>query len=394
MKTRPLAGALMAGLVCLGQAGCGGTSSNGPAPVCSYTVTPGTQTFGPDGGQGAVSVTTAANCAWTASSGSAWISVPGTTVTGPGSVTYTVSANAATEARTGAMTVAGQNYAVTQQGRAPTACAYQLSVDSAEFGSDAASGTFSVIAPADCTWSAVSSASWLVVTSGGQGAGSGTIAYSVARNTDVTDRIARITLADRIFMVQQEGDFSGCAYAVSPVDYGTCMPAGTLTIMVSTQNSCPWTAASDASWLNVTAGSSGSGSGGITVAFPENYDARRLGIVMVRWPAPTAGQNVRLDQAGCLYGVSRSEFSFAASAATGTFDVLQQSDPNTCGGATQDRCIWSAVSDVPWITVTSSMPRSGDNPVAFAVAANTAASARVGRITVRDKVVVITQAGQ
>jgi hypothetical protein len=67
--------------------------------------------------------------------------------------------------------------------------------------------------------------------------------------------------------------------------------------------------------------------------------------------------------------------------------------PNTCGGATQDRCLWTAVSDVPWITITSSMPRTGDNPVAFTVAANTGA-ARTGRITVRDRVVSITQAGQ
>jgi hypothetical protein len=73
--------------------------------------------------------------------------------------------------------------------------------------------------------------------------------------------------------------------------------------------------------------------------------------------------------------------------------VVQQSIPIICGGALQDRCIWSAVSDVPWITITSSMPRTGDNPVAFTVAANPGA-ARTGRITVRDKVVVITQAGQ
>jgi hypothetical protein len=40
------------------------------------------------------------------------------------------------------------------------------------------------------------------------------------------------------------------------------------------------------------------------------------------------------------------------------------------------------------------MPRTGDNPVAFTVAANDGTSSRVGRIIVRDKVVVITQAGR
>ncbi len=51
-------------------------------------------------------------------------------------------------------------------------------------------------------------------------------------------------------------------------------------------------------------------------------------------------------------------------------------------------------ADVPWITITSSMPRTGDNPAAFSVAANDGASARVGTITVRDIVVTITQAGK
>jgi hypothetical protein len=126
--------------------------------------------------------------------------------------------------------------------------------------------------------------------------------------------------------------------------------------------------------------------------FGENYDAPRDGIVMVRWPTPTAGQNIRIAQAGCTYAVSQSSFAFAPAGGTGTFNVIQQSIPNTCGGATQDRCIWSAVSDVPWITVSGSMPRAGDDRVSFTVAANSTGAPRTGRITVRGHVVAITQA--
>jgi hypothetical protein len=73
---------------------------------------------------------------------------------------------------------------------------------------------------------------------------------------------------------------------------------------------------------------------------------------------------------------------------------MQQSDPTTCGSATQDRCVWSAVSSMPWITVSGTMPRAGDNPVRFTVAPNPGASPRTGTIAVRDKVVTITQARQ
>jgi hypothetical protein len=106
------------------------------------------------------------------------------------------------------------------------------------------------------------------------------------------------------------------------------------------------------------------------------------------------GQNVRIAQAGCRYAVSKTAIGFAAVGGAGTFDVIQQSDPTECGGATQDQCVWSATADVPWITITSSMPRSGDNPVAFTVIANAGADARVGTISVRDKVVLITQGGK
>jgi hypothetical protein len=116
--------------------------------------------------------------------------------------------------------------------------------------------------------------------------------------------------------------------------------------------------------------------------------------VRVRWPTPTAGQNVRVSQAGCAYAVSKTAMDFGASGGQGTFDVIQQSTPYTCGGPLQNACIWSAVSDVPWIVITSSMPRAGDDRVGFTVAPNDSPSPRTSRITVRDKVVVVTQSGR
>jgi CBS domain-containing protein len=120
---------------------------------------------------------------------------------------------------------------------------------------------------------------------------------------------------------------------------------------------------------------------------------RSIGCLVVK-PAATAGQNLQVQQAGCRCGISASTINLAATGGTGRVDVLQQSEPLTCGGATQDRCVWTARSDASWITVTTSMPQMGDNPVSFTVAANTSTSARTGMITVRDRVVRITQAGR
>jgi hypothetical protein len=115
---------------------------------------------------------------------------------------------------------------------------------------------------------------------------------------------------------------------------------------------------------------------------------------MVRWPTATAGQNLQVSQAGCYYSVSTAAMNFAAAGGTGQFSVVQMSDPITCGGPLQNGCLWTAQANVPWITINTSMPQTGDNPVSFTVAANPTAAARTGRITVRDKVVQITQSGQ
>jgi len=172
------------------------------------------------------------------------------------------------------------------------------------------------------------------------------------------------------------------------------MTSRTLTAMVTTSDLCMWTATPDASWITVTGGQTGSGSGTITFEVGDNWAPPRTGIVMVRWPTVTAGQNLRVSQAGCFYAVSTPAITMASAGGSMHFDVIQQSDPINCGGPLQNGCLWSASSDASWIAITSSMPRVGDDPVFFTVAPNTDPAPRTGTITVRDKTVVITQAGR
>ena len=397
MRSFPLRFPILAALLCATAAGCAGDGDPGPAPspVCTIAIAPANQSFDSQGGTGNVTVTVANGCAWTATAGASWVSVTaGSSGTGAGTVVYTVAANAASESRSSTVTVGGQTHAVSQSGRAPTVCTYQIAPQSAAYNKDAATGTFDVTAPASCDWSAVSNASWLTITRGSPGSGNGTVTYAVSRNVDTTERAAAIAVAGRTFSVTQSGDAGACSYSVTPVTFEPCMPAGTVAATLTTQASCPWTVNAGTSWVSVAGASSRTGPGPISISYPDNYDAPRTGVVLVRWPTPTAGQNLQIVQAGCVYAVTRSEIAFASAGGPGTFDVLQQSIPNSCGGATQDRCVWSAVSDVAWITIAGPMPRSGDNRVTFSVAANDGAAPRVGRITVRDKVVVVTQAGR
>jgi len=62
-----------------------------------------------------------------------------------------------------------------------------------------------VTAASGCTWTAVSDASWITVTSDGNGDGSETVGYSVAANTTTSSRAGTITIAGQRFTVTQSG---------------------------------------------------------------------------------------------------------------------------------------------------------------------------------------------
>lgn len=381
--------ALLGGLLA-----CDKSTPPAPTPVCTFTLSAPSQSFASGGGSGTVTVTTGATCGWSVQGATDWLTVTSpVTNSGPGAVTFAVAPNAGGGARDAQMTIAGAAFLVHQD--APAPCSYSIAPESARFGHAGGTGQVAVTTTAECRWTATSGVPWITVTDGGQGSGPGSVAYVVAENDATASRTGALAIASRTLSVEQEGESAApldCQYSVAPVEFAPCMGGATVTATVSTSGGCGWTVASDSSWLTVGGGGSRTGPGTIAMSFGDNYDAPRNGIVQVRWPTPSLGQNIRVAQAGCRYGVSRDAIAIAAAGGSGSFDVLQQSDPITCGGALQDRCVWSAVADVPWITITSSMPRSGDNPVAFTVAANAGTAARSGRITVRDKIVTVTQA--
>ena len=393
---RVLRGVLPA-IVVMSFSGCG-HDPVGPTPVpCSYQLSAEGQSFSPDGGPGSVTVATGASCAWSVEGATGWVAGLSTTSgVGPGPVRFSVQPNEAETGRALVLTVATLPFRITQEGRAP--CTYSIAPEQQTFTDEGGSAQAAVTAPAGCRWTATSQAAWIAITSGAEGQGAGGVTYAVAPNNGTTSRRGTLTIATRTLSVEQAGEEPpapiDCHYAVEPVHFEPCMAAGQVTAAVTTEQGCAWTATPSASWLRLPSGTSGSGPGVIAITFTDNYDAPRDGIVMVRWPTPTAGQNVRVEQAGCLYAVSRDRIDFPSSAAgSGAFDVTQQAVPNTCGGPTQDRCVWTARSSVSWITITSSMPRTGDDPVFFDVAANTGSASRTGTITVRDKSVTVTQAG-
>jgi len=86
---------------------------------CSYSLSPVQATVGGPGGNGSVTVSAGAGCAWTAQSNASWITLTGATSgSGQGVVTYNVASYGwPSKTRTGTLSVAGQTFTVKQTKR-------------------------------------------------------------------------------------------------------------------------------------------------------------------------------------------------------------------------------------------------------------------------------------
>ncbi|MCD6600073.1 MAG: hypothetical protein J7L19_05855 [Dehalococcoidia bacterium] len=56
-----------------------------------------------------------------------------------------------------------------------------------------------------CSWTAVTNESWITITSGSSGTGSGTVNYSVSANSSTSQKTGTMTIAGKTFTVTQDG---------------------------------------------------------------------------------------------------------------------------------------------------------------------------------------------
>jgi len=112
------------------------------ATVCSYTISPSSQSFGANGGTGSIAVTAPSGCNWTIVNNLQWVSITGNQ---NGTVTYSVAQNTGTGSRLGTMTVAGRTFTVIQDGTSNNTSSINITLDktSLNFGQVTAFSTVS-----------------------------------------------------------------------------------------------------------------------------------------------------------------------------------------------------------------------------------------------------------
>jgi fibronectin type 3 domain-containing protein len=116
-------------------------------------------------------------------------------------------------------------------------CTYTTSPASQSFTAAAGSGTVAVTAAAGCPWTASNGASWVTVTSGVSGTGSGTVLYSVAANTGAA-RSATLAVAGRTLMISQAAASPALfTITASAGTGGTISPSGAVSVQAGSSRS-------------------------------------------------------------------------------------------------------------------------------------------------------------
>jgi hypothetical protein len=264
------------------------------------------------------------------------------------------------------MTVAGRTFTLTQgQG-----CSFTLSAASATIDDAGGQGSFNVQAGSGCGWTAASTVPWVTITAGASGTGDGQVRFTVAANGGPS-RSGAITAGGQTFTVQQG---NGCSYSLSSAGQNVPAAGGSGTVNVAAGGGCSWTATSNAGWLSITSGASGSGGGTVGFSAASHAGPPRSGTLTI------GGKTFTVSQAGgCTFSIAPEQAPIAAGG--GPLSVAVTS---TAG------CTWNATSNVPWLRVSGGASGNGSGTVQMTVDAHTG-GARSGTATIAGRTFTVNQ---
>ena len=147
---------------------------------------------------------------------------------------------------------------------------------------------------------------------------------------------------------------------------------------MTSASGCTWSAESQAAWITITSGATGSGNGPVQLTIASNSGAQRVGTVTI------AGHTFTVTQAaaGCTYSISPT--AQTVSLLGGTFNAQI---------TTQAWCTWTAASGDSWIQITSANTGVGNGSLTYTVplVSTGLLFSRSGTITISGHVLTVNQ---
>ncbi len=325
-----------------------------------------------------------------------WVTInSGAAGTGNGTVAYTVLANAGASARQTVLTVAGQSFTINQGGLNGTCAVTPIAAGQALNGTLAASDCFSLqrgqLFPADrysftgtagqrvairADSSVVDTFLYLIDPTGAvvaanddgdsrssaripAGTGFFTLPSSGVYQIEVTS--FSTAAATGAYTVSLSNGSANCSYNIVPTEQflaANDTAATSITVSVN-GNGCNWTAATNASWVTINFGATGSGNGNVTLSVTPNTGFTRNAYVIV------AGQLATITQAG-TGAVAIGRWATQASGTTNQLNHVFFLDDNqgwTVGANSTARS--TSNGGTAWNGFTVSAPPQNFNSVRF-----------------------------
>lgn len=292
------------------------------------SISPKAQYFESPGGMGSITVTAPANCSWTVTGIPGWVTInSGASGSGNGTVAYTVTANDSLVARQTVLTINGQNFIINEGGLNGSCAITPIAAGQTINGVLAVSDCYSLQRgqrfPADRysfngttgqrvairadsfvvdTFLYLIDPSGAVVASNDDGDSrtgaripSGTDFVTLATNGTYQIEVTSFgtTASTGAYSVSLSNGSANCSYAAAPAEQSFSATGGNGSITVTvTGSGCNWTATSNADWLAINSGATGSGTGTVNFTVAGNSGLTRTAYVIV------AGQLVTVTQTG------------------------------------------------------------------------------------------------
>ena len=355
------------------------TQQGRPAAALSFSVSPTASTASVEGANGLVSVTATPDLPWTATSGANWLTVYAATATGAGNgnVVYVASPNPTLSQRTGTITVtpeaASGMTAKTHKVTQPAAQS-ALSFNSYEFEAAGESCSVDVSVASIVEWSISESLDWITVNGSTSRTGPGTVTLQASANNTVYPRSGTVTIAGKTFSVSQKA--RGVELEYDTKLFGT--DGGYESISIHPDGNSAWTAvASDATWITIFQGDSGTGDGEILyIVSPYVGDgSARTGWITV------GDKKVYITQRAYDLSIEPNGTNVVGNAGAGEFGVSASIGD-----------VWTAIVTEPWITLVSGYDAgTGSGTVRFLYTENTTGKTRTGKIIVAGEVYTLEQ---
>ena len=161
------------------------------------------------------------------------------------------------------------------------------------FAASGGTGSVSIAAARDCTWSIATTANWLTLGGDRSGQGEASISYSVAANPVPSARSGSIVVGSQTVAVSQAA--APCTYALGR-SQDTIGPAGgSLSVSITTLSGCAWNAATQAPWIAIRSAQNGNASATVALDVAANSVASsRVGEVNI------GGQVYSVNQSAAL----------------------------------------------------------------------------------------------